>query len=249
MPERSAKGTRATRGARGKGGRGGKGGQGDGPMGTDISSRPTRSGVPKISCADQEKKKAKEKAKKEKARKEKARKLATAKAEKAFEKMGRMKAHMEAKEAALALSEEGAVNAPSKEGEGKWFQAGGEKRGKKVEAVTNTGVVTSRGGTAKGETKLSQTPVQRRQDTKKRVQTTSPIRGPHRSQLVPRVSGGGRGDAEGFNPGWETTFLPGHRRYFPSPDHGYGRPVQGPTQTGYHGHECASALQLGSSGR
>ena len=96
------------------------------PWGTDISSRPTRSGVPKILRSDQEKKKAEEKAEKEKARKEKARELATAKAEKAAENLGRMKARMElakrkateAKEAALALSEEGAVNASNKEGEG-----------------------------------------------------------------------------------------------------------------------------------
>ena len=51
---------------------------------------------------------------------------------------------------------------------------GGEKRKKKAEAVTNAGVVTTRGRAGKGETKVAQTPKRRGLDTKKRVQTTSP---------------------------------------------------------------------------
>ena len=55
-------------------------------------SRPTCCGVSKISHPDQEKKKAKEKAEREKVRKEKTRDLATAKANRAAENLGEMKA-------------------------------------------------------------------------------------------------------------------------------------------------------------
>ena len=104
-----------------------------------------------------------EKAEKEKARKEKARDLATARADRAAENLGKMKARMElaerkaaeAKEAALALSEEGAGDASNKKGEGEGRQIGKEKRGKKVKAVTNAGVVTARSGAGKGETKMA----------------------------------------------------------------------------------------------
>ena len=86
------------------------------------------------------------------------------------------------------MSEEGAGDASNKKGEGEWRQTGKEKRGKKVKAVTNAGVVTSRGGAGRGEMKVAQTPKRRGLDTKKRVQTTSPMGTPEKVDLTGVIS-------------------------------------------------------------